>query len=281
MFKKLLNSKLFSFIFFLVDDFEATDFLGTCAQMSFYLLMAFFPFFLFLISFVGRFVTQFEDYLYAILKAFLPTLSYDYVVTLLTQLKGDFSSSEPLLVFLSFLFATLAVRAVVTGLNQTYGQTEKRSLLKLWIFSFIFTILFAVGILLVVITYVLTTDLGNFIYTYLKISENFRFIILIFTQIFFWSISTFLFCLIYATAPVNRLKLKDGLPGAIFATFGLNIAFRIFSFFINHSTKYATLYGTSGGLFALLVGIYFICVVINLGGKLNLYWSFYKVNHFL
>ena len=82
--------------------------------------------------------------------------------------------------------------------------------------------------------------------------------------------------MIYVLTPAQPLKFKSGLPGALFATLGLNIAFRIFTLFINHSTKYSTLYGSLGGLFALMVAIYFICVILNLGGKINLYWSLYQ-----
>lgn len=276
MLTKILDTKLFRFIFFLMADFEKTDFLGICAQMSYYLLMAFFPLLLFLISFVGKFVEQFESYLYDILKAFLPTLSYDYVINLLNQFSIKAGPQNTILIIWCFFFATLAARAVIIGLNQTYGCEEHRSIFKLWTFSFLYTILFAVAILLIAITYLLTTDIGTYFYDLFKIDPNAYLELTLLTQIFFWPISTLLFCLIYMSAPTRHLKLKESLPGAIFATFGLNVAFRIFTFFIDHSSKYSALYGNLGGLFALLVGIYFICVILNLGGKINLYWSIYK-----
>src|SRR5665647_370224 len=136
MIKRLLNTKIAKLGFLLMEDFEKTDFQGICSQMAFYLLMAFFPLLIFLISFVGKFVNQFATYLDQILLAFLPDLSYAYVFDLLASLTSQISDSNYFLILISFFFATLAARAIMTGLNQTYGSAETRSHLKIWILSF-------------------------------------------------------------------------------------------------------------------------------------------------
>lgn len=276
MLKRLLNTKLVKLGFLLKEDFEKTDFSGICSQMSFYLLMAFFPLLLFLISFVGKFVKQFETYLYEILKAFLPNLSYDYVTSLLNTLTSQISDSNYSLLLITFFFATLAARAIMIGLNQTFGRRETRSHLKIWLLSFLFTILFALAILLIAIAYIFSADIGTFIFQIFGVSLDYYPAWRLLALIVSWVVSTLLFNIVYVMATAKRLKFLDGLPGAFFATLGLNIAFRIFTWFINHSTKYSSLYGNLGGLFALLVGLYFICVILNLGGKINLYWSIYK-----
>jgi membrane protein len=276
MIDQFFNLKIIKLALLIKDDFEKTDFPGICTQMSFYLLMAFFPLLIFLISFVGNVVSQFETYLYDILKTFLPNLSYDYVVDLLNSLISEHSNNRYLLLMLSFFFATLAARAIMIGLNQTYGQNETRSHLKIWFLSFVFTLLFAFSILMIVSAYIFTADLGKFIFQFFNYSSHTYGIWSFFATLFSWLISTLIFNMIYVIAPAQHLKFIDGFPGAIFSTLGLNIAFRIFALFINNSTKYTTLYGNLGGLFALLVGIYFICVVLNLGGKINIYWSNFK-----
>lgn len=43
MIKRIMNLKLVKLINFIREDFEKTDFSGICTQMSFYLLLAFFP----------------------------------------------------------------------------------------------------------------------------------------------------------------------------------------------------------------------------------------------
>jgi membrane protein len=278
MIERLMNFKLVQLGSRFLEDFDRTDFWGTCSQMSFYLLMAFFPLLLFLISFIGKIVKPFEAYLYDILKVFLPNLSYNYVTSLLNSLTSQFSNSSYGLILVSFFFSTLAIRAIMIGINQTYGRKETRSLVRIWSLSFLFTLLFALAILLLVIAYLISADVGAIIFENLGIYLYYYPFISLFAGIFSWLASMLIFSLIYVAAPAQPLKFAEGLPGALFATLGLNVAFRIFSWFINNSNKYSTLYGNLGGLFALLVGLYFICVILNLGGKINLYWSLYKNN---
>jgi len=278
MIKRLLNTKIAKLGFLLMEDFEKTDFQGICSQMAFYLLMAFFPLLIFLISFVGKFVNEFATYLDQILLAFLPDLSYAYVSDLLASLTSQISDSNYFLILISFFFATLAVRAIMTGLNQTYGSAETRSHLKIWILSFLFTLLFALAIVLIAVAYVFSLDIGKFIFQIFGISSDNYPSWRLFALAVSWLLSTLFFNLVYIMAPAKPLKFSEGLPGAIFTTLGLNVAFRIFTWIINNSGTYSTLYGNLGGLFALLVGLYFICVILNLGGKINLYWSIYKRN---
>lgn len=276
MIDRILNLKIVKLGFFFQEDFKNTDFSGICTQMSFYLLLAFFPLLLFLISFIGKFVKQFESYLYDILKIFLPNLSYDYVTNLLNTLTSQISTSNYGLIIISFFFSSLAVRAIMIGLNQTYGRKETRSLPGIWLLSFLFTLLFALAILLIVIAYIFSADVGAVIFKQFGIYTYYYPFLNFFVTIFSVSVSTLIFNMIYILAPAQRLKFADGLPGALFAMLGLNIAFRILTWFINNSSKYSTLYGNLGGLFALMVGIYFICVILNLGGKINCYLSLYK-----
>ena len=280
MIKQLFDLKIVKLLFFLMEDFEETDFSGICTQMSFYLLLAFFPLLLFLISFIGSFIKPFESYLYEILEAFLPNLSYDYVTSLLDSIISQVSGSHYSLILVAFFFSSLATRAIMIGINQTYGRDETRTLSEIWFYSFLFTFMFTLAILLIVVAYIFSADVGAVIFQKIGLYTYHYPVLSFFAVAFSWIVSTFIFNMIYVMAPAQPLKFKNGLPGALFATLGLNIAFRIFTLLINHSTKYSTLYGSLGGLFALMVAIYFICVILNLGGKINLYWSLYQDKEF-
>ena len=276
MIERIMNLKMVKLLFFLMEDFEETDFSGICTQMSFYLLLAFFPLLLFLISFIGNFIKPFESYLYDILKIFLPNLSYDYVTGLLDSIISQSAGSHYSLIVVAFFFSSLATRAIMIGINQTYGRDETRTLREIWLYSFLFTFLFTLAILLIAVAYLFSADVGAVIFQKIGLYTYYYPALSFFAVVFLWFVLTFIFNMIYVLTPAQPLKFKSGLPGALFATLGLNIAFRIFTLFINHSTKYSTLYGSLGGLFALMVAIYFICVILNLGGKINLYWSLYQ-----
>src|SRR5665647_2413307 len=135
MIKRLLNTKIAKLGFLLMEDFEKTDFQGICSQMAFYLLMAFFPLLIFLISFVGKFVNEFSTYLDQILLTFLPALSYAYVSDLLASLTSQISDSNYVFILIIFVSATLASRAITAGFSHTYGSPETVWHLTIWILS--------------------------------------------------------------------------------------------------------------------------------------------------
>lgn len=271
-----MKKRISDFITFIIIDSDRTDFWGICSQMAFYLLMAFFPLIIFLVNFVGEFVVQSRAYLFEILRNYLPDIAYNYVYDLIHALPPATGENHYFMLLLAFFFSTLAARAVMIGMNSTYGYLETRSRKKLWILSFIFTFAFAVMILLIITAFLLSQTLTAFILNKLGLSP-FTYNLISTTTFIFSFLVTVLICdLVYTMAPSKRLSFKHSLPGALFSAAGITIIFRIFLIFVNRSAKYTLLYGSFGGLFALLVGIYFLCVILNFGGKINVYFNIEK-----
>ena len=265
--------KILSIVKILMDDLETSDFFGVCHQMAFYLLMSFFPMIIFLVKFLGEYIKEFESYLLEYLEIFLPEVSYDYVVTFLANLNLGEGNFFQYLIY-TIIFSSLAARAIMVGVSQSANQEETRSTLKIWLYSFLSTFLFAIVVGFLVTQYFFFTDLSAEILEYFNLGNKEQFL-QIFTSCFSF-LSTFLiFDLIYAIAPAQNRSFFQALPGALFTGMGIHLAFRIFIFLTNHSEKYARLYGNLNGLFALLVSIYTLSLIINLGGKINQYYEMY------
>ncbi len=265
------RERLTDALLYIVDDLYATDFWGVCTQMAFYSLMAFFPMVIFLINFVGKIIVQFKEILYLFLKLSLPDLSYQYCVQLVDTLEGSLGESPTFLPILTFILASMAARAIMIGINQNYGTGESRRLPVVWFYAFVITFLFALSLVVAIVAYFILSDMCIALLTAMGLDTITSTFTQVFTSGFLMVILTLLFDLIYTLAPVKPLKLSQGLPGAIFCTLGIGIAFRIFVYFANHSTRYTMLYGNLGGLLALLVSIYLICVILNAGAKINVY----------
>lgn len=271
------KEKIYAFIHYCIDDMYETDFFGICMQMAFYFLLAFFPMIIFLINFIGQVMASFQGYLFAFLKSFLPDLSYNYVQMVLNQLQNTHFHNQLLLIIITFCFASMAARAIMIGINQNYGNIERRNLFHVWILAFVFTLLFAVSLVLVIVIYVIMNDMTENILIRIGLTRFSVAITQVFTFVFAFVVTILAFDCIYVLAPAKSLTIRQGLPGAIFMTLALNIALRIFVFFVNHSTKYTMLYGNLGGFFALLVGIFFICFIFNFGSKINYYVEIFNI----
>ncbi|MDO4288408.1 MAG: YihY/virulence factor BrkB family protein [Eubacterium sp.] len=271
-----MKHKIADFLNFIVTDIDRTDFWGICSQMAFYLLMSFFPLIIFIVNFVGQFVLQSQHYLFDVLKNFLPTIAYNYVYSFVLSMPQTIGDNHYFLLIMAFFFSTLAARATMIGMNLTYGYTERRSRKKLWALSFIFTLAFAITILFILSAFILSQNLTAFVLGKLGLSVFSYQRLNVLTFVFSFLVTVLVCNLIYILAPAKRLSFRHGLPGALFSAAGITIVFRIFLIFVNRSAKYTLLYGSFGGLFALLVVIYFLCVILNLGGKINVYCNIDK-----
>jgi membrane protein len=59
------------------------------------------------------------------------------------------------------------------------------------------------------------------------------------------------------------------MTGTAFATFGWVFASVLFSFYVNYFAFYEKVYGSLGGIFALIVWLYISTLIFLLGGELN------------
>jgi membrane protein len=256
---------------YIVDDIYDTDFWGICTQMAFFFLLAFFPMIIFLVDFGSRFLLHFKQYLYDLLQMMLPNLSFNYVVQLTTSLEQNNGGDQFLLPVASFIFASLGAHAIITGINQNYRITENRRPITVIMLSFLITILFGVAVVCIIVAYLILSGFATGILTVLGLQTLVSLNTQVLTFFFSLAVLVILFDGIYALAPARRTSFQENLPGAILATLGVSIVLRIFVIFANHSNRYTLLYGNWGGLFALLVLIYFFCVILNIGSKFNLY----------
>lgn len=269
-FKKNPLGKVIAYV---MDDFIETDFFGISAQMAFYLLLSFFPLLIFLVHFVGRFVLSFETYLDQLLATYLPKIAYDYVISYLDIIDSYSTGNPYFLLLIAFFFASLAARAIMTGMNSNYGLEPTIGRLQFWLRSMLYTLLFAISIILILLAYIVSEYLLGWVLTRLGVAAALIGAGDFFTPIAIFFVSILLFWAVYTLGPEKHLGYRGTLPGAAFASLGINVGFRIFLGFMDNSIRYALLYGNYSGLFALLVVIYYICLIINLGAKINIYWA--------
>jgi len=76
------------------------------------------------------------------------------------------------------------------------------------------------------------------------------------------------FSLIYKYLPNKKLKFKNVFIGAVFATVGWVGISMLFSFYVNYFANYEKVYGSIGGVIALIIWLNISTLIILLGGEL-------------
>lgn len=268
MLQKIKNSLFIQYAAELLTRYKSDDLPGMSAQITYYLILAFFPFLLFVINLLS-FTTLSSEAFIANLNNLLPTDTGALIKNLLIETVQGKSKVLLILGMLGSLWASShGITALIQGLNKAYTVEETRHFTKLYLISLIATF----GVALMIVFDFTLVVFGKIIAAYL-------FELAGVTAFFYtvWGIIRYAiplplmlltFYLLYAYVPNKKLKASYIIIGSVFASGGWLSASLLFSFYVNMFTNYEKIYGSIGGIIALITWLYLSTLIILLGGEL-------------
>ncbi|RXI48207.1 YihY/virulence factor BrkB family protein [Clostridium tetani] len=246
------------------------------SQLSYSLLLSFFPFLIFLMTLLG-FSSIDNEYVLLELKTMLPDSAYELVYNTVIEILGTRDSN---LLSFSIIFtvwtSSTGFRAVIKGINKAYDEKEKRSLPKVFLISILSTLSLGFLIILTVLFLVFGQLIGLYLVQKLKMGSLFYLTWNIIRYIIILSSLVVIFALMYKFIPSRKLRWKEVMPGAIFATVGWLFSSFIFSYYVNNFANYSRIYGSIGAVIILMVWLYLTSIIIILGGELNAFISIHE-----
>jgi len=249
------------------------------SELSYSLILSFFPFLIFLMTLIGYLSLNTELILLELSKI-LPDGAYKLVHdTVLEVLQGRNGKLLSLGFIFSIWTSSTGFRSVIRGLNKAYDEREKRSLIKVILISILCTIGLTFIIVVTLFLLVFGEIFGYFLIRKFSAPESFMSLWNIVRYVIILTSMIFIFALLYRYTPSKRLRWKEVTPGAIFATIGWIVVSAGFSFYVNNFGNYSRLYGSIGAVIILLTWLYLTSIIIMVGGELNAALAFdRKVN---
>jgi membrane protein len=252
------------YIINLVQKCRNDDVLERGAGLTFRVLLAFFPFLVFLMSLVG-FLNLDESTIVRHIYTVLPGEIADLVAGFLYELgqaqsRGLLSAS----LFFSVYNTTNGFRAIIRCANRAYGVHDPRGLVRRVGLSLVLMLLFTFSILLMVGALIFGGEIWAWLFPYAP-------------GIVFHGVRTggslavliFITMLIYKLSCAVRLRLRQVLPGAAVTVVGWFVVSGLFSFFVTNFTQYPAVYGSIAGVFILILWLNLICVILLIGNEAN------------
>ncbi|HZK35247.1 MAG TPA: YihY/virulence factor BrkB family protein [Bacillota bacterium] len=238
------------------------------AQVAYFSLLSIFPFLIFIMTIVARSPLNDVD----VISPLANVLPYETYIFLRDNLEHVASNRNLELVSFGLVAALWAasngVRAIIVGLNRAYDKKEKRSFLKIKLVSITFTLALSFVIILYFVLLIFGNRLGDF-FTSLGLSQNLRLLwdrLRVIVPIFLMVV---VFAALYKFTPCSRLRWRDVLPGAVFTSVGWFVASIAFSYYVDNFWNIELLYGSIGGIIALLIWLYLSAMLLILGGQIN------------
>lgn len=269
MFKKMQSLIVYQYIKQLIIRYKKDDLPAMSAQVSYYLILAFFPFLFFLINLLS-FTPLPNRLLTSNLSLILPHDSALLVNSILVQTVEAKSTTILVLGMLGSLWAaSRGIAAIIRGLNHAYGVKENRSFIKLIIIALISVIGLTGIIISSFFLLVLGRAIGSYIFGLIGAKTLFSNVWTFLRYTISLTLMIVTFYLIYRYLPNRRLKFNNIIVGTLFSAFGWVLGSLVFSSYTNNFASYELIYGSLGGVFALIVWLYISTLIFLLGGELN------------
>jgi len=260
---------LFQILLHLKSQFKKNELTALGAQLSYYLILSFFPFLILLIVLLN-FTPLTEAQTIRQLSLILPDEVFSLVTEILREISMGLNATLISFSGLGTIWAaSRGTSALIKGLNKAYNVAESRPFWKLKIMGVLLTFALILMILISLILLVFGQLIGYGIAYYLGLEEFFitvwDFVRYVFPLVFLFLVFSFF----YIIGPNEKLRFRDVYIGALFSTFGWIIISLAFSYYVNHYGAFSRLYGSIGAVIALLIWLNISSLIVLIGGELN------------
>ena len=236
------------------------------AKLSYYFILSLFPMLIVAVALTPYFNID-QKFLLNKIQTLAPGELGDFIFGMISEVLN--SKSNNTLITLGIVFtlwsASNGIYGIIIAFNNAFRVRDGRIWIVTKLISILFTVLFLVGMFLVLALVVFGKQLTN-LWSYLSYSFP-----IIFTFI--------VFVFLYILGPNLRLKSISIFPGAIFSTISWTLVSRLFGYYIDHFSSYIKTYGTIGALMAFIIWLYITGYILILGAEINAIFHNYKVEH--
>lgn len=255
-----------------------TDHVGEyTAQCAYFTFLSFIPFIILLLSLI-KYMNIERDTLAYILEAILPTVMKNSVLDIIQEVYSKSIETVSISIIFMLWSAAKSFYSLTLGLYSVYkSDEEEENYLIIRIKGIIGTIIVLLSIITVLILLVFGNSINDIISEHFAgFSKVISFILSIRSGIVIISLF-FMFILMYRFVPGKKgNKLKNQIPGAIFASMGWYIISYFFSIYVDIFTDFSIIYGSLATITLILMWLYAIIYIILLGAEINVVYEKWK-----
>ncbi len=251
-----------------IDDDHVAAF---SAQAAFFIIISFFPFIMLLLSIIRFFPVE-ESSMLRIFTEIFPTAIDSLIISIITEIYDSAASTTiiSVTVITTLWSAGKGFLAIMRGLNSVYEINETRNGLLLRAIAALYTLIFAVMVLVTMTLFVFGNRLYFWIERKLPVFVDTALVIISLRTIVGLIVLIIFFLIIYTVIPNRKAKLMSQLPGAMLCAGGWMGFSYAFSFYIDNYSNYASTYGSLTAIVLFMLWLYFCMYILFLGAEFNL-----------
>jgi membrane protein len=242
---------------------------GLAAQLAYLFLLSLFPFLIFSITLLAYTSITADDVI-NLVKRSVPLETTSIIAdNIRSVLAGRNTGLLSFGAIAAIWTASNALNSIINVLDMSYDVTESRSFIKARAMAIALTFMMVPAILVSLLLPVFGEKIGRLVFSYMGLSSIFLTLWDVARWVLSFCIMTGVLAAVYYLAPNKRIKFKSVLAGALFTTVLWHIVSWGFSYYVDRIGHYSAVYGSLGGIIALMIWFYVVALLIILGGVLN------------
>jgi membrane protein len=223
-----------------------------------------------------------ESAILAALTNIFPTTINPLIINIIQEIYDKASGTIISITAITSLWsASRGILAIVKGLNSVYGIKETRGYLRLRILSALYTIIFAVMMIITLVILVFGNRLYIWIEAKFPLLRNLALLIISMRTMVGLCILVLFFLLMYIAIPNRKTKIYKELPGALVTSAGWMGFSYLFSFYIDNMGNYSNMYGSLTVIVLFMLWFYFCMYILFIGGEINIVLSSGDLGYYL
>lgn len=251
------------------------------AMSAFFILLSIFPFLIFFLT-LTQFVPFTKD---DVINALVNMISFErksLIMSIVNEVYRKTGASVFTISIIAALWSSSkGVYSIIKGLDSVYDIEDNRNFLVLRILSMLYTVIFAVMIIAMLVLWVFGNVLYHYICAKIPVLQSVAGYFIHKRVLMTVIVLTLLFMVIYKFVPDRESSFLWQWPGALVAAVGwLGVSF-FCSLFMEGFGSFSYVYGSMAGIMILLLWLYFCMSMIFYGAEFNYFLENKKNYHTL
>ena len=205
------------------------------ANLSYYFILSLFPMLIVALALTPYFKID-QQFLLEKIQSFAPGDLGDYLFNMITEVLNNKNNNTIITVGIVFTLwsASNGIYGIIIAFNNAFRVRDGRIWIITKLISIVFTVLFLVGMFVVLALVVFGKQLTYLLFHKFNLDEGF-YNLWSFLNYSFPVLFTFIvFLFLYIMGPNLKLKAISVFPGAIFSTISWTMISRMFGYYIDH-----------------------------------------------
>ncbi len=260
--------KILSSFFKQIKEDNITSYASSCA---FFIFLSLIPMIMLLFAVLPY--TPADPKLLAdwVLREF-PAGTGEFLISILNEVSNRSIGIVSITAIATFWSAGKGINSLIAGFNAIDKNVDRRNGLLIRLVASVYTLLFLVGVILMLVLVVCGNQINIFITSNFSELDGVIGVLMNFRTLISIGVLSILFMLCYSLLPVKKHKFREQLPGAIISALAWTGFSYLFSFYVNKFNAFS-MYGSLTAIIILMFWLYVCMYILFLGDNLNRYFS--------